>query len=228
VSSIVVEKCWERLDTDSDRATRRRDRATQDRGPRPARRCKRISEMVASPALQNIGLHGPPSSISQFSSSLQQQYGGGGRFPMPQTCVSLGSISAVAVLINFAPAFKHTRKGLIRSYQTIANHSATEYQRLFCTFAGFAAPWQYYTAFYDSDPELFVSGPQIVLCIASCTVAANMWGLLAPVLVRPLETAFCLVWHPCCGLAQDLRKFLKWTGKQLRSKKHPEAINMDQ
>lgn len=175
-------------------------------------------------ALQNIGLPGLPSCQSQSVHAGS---------PMSKSCVSLGTISAVAVLINSAPAFKHTRKGLITAYQTMANNSISKEIHFISAGVGyFIGLGLCYQPIFPFAGPPFAQLLVFLHMTLSCSISANIMVLLAPVFVRPLETAFYLVWHPCCGLAQDLRGFFKGIGKQSRkrrhSKKHPEANNMDQ
>jgi hypothetical protein len=148
-------------------------------------------------------------------------------FPMSQSGVSLGSIGAVAVLINFAPAFKNSRQGFITSYQTITNSSVTELQRDSFACAGICTAFfnqmvPIISYFCDSTNAQLPSNIPLfaVYLVVSCSIGAQIGAFLAPVLMRPFHILLGAVWHPCCGLpvAEDFKAFLTWTGKRLHQK----------
>jgi hypothetical protein len=136
-------------------------------------------------------------------------------FPMSKTGVSLGSLSTVAMIITFAPAFKQTRNGFIKSDETIRNSSVTEEQLSIFAVIG------YTTGFWFCNKLLsplilqlpFVLPLVVVYYPISVIIGGLIGAFSAPVLLRPVQIIFWTVWHPCCGLAEDFQEFFKWTNK---------------
>jgi hypothetical protein len=120
-------------------------------------------------------------------------------FPMSKTGVSLGSLSTVA----------------IKSYETIRNSSVTEEQLSIFAVIG------YTTGFWFCNKLLsplilqlpFVLPLVVVYYPISVIIGGLIGAFSAPVLLRPVQIIFWTVWHPCCGLAEDLQEFFKWTNK---------------